>query len=91
MSQVVVTEDNLKSRRVKSGEQEKQIDLNSPFKKWLRSDITGFDPILAVFEIAVLPIVLSWYIIGAIVKYAIYVSIGFSRLIGSILGNTKAL
>ncbi len=90
MSQVVVTEDNLKARRIKSGDQEKNIDRDGLFNKWRRSDITGFDPVAAIVGVALLPVLVSWYIIGMIVKVAIYVAIGVSRAVGALIGrNTK--
>jgi len=91
MSQVVVTEDKLKSRRIKSGEQERQIDRESGFDKWKLSDVTKFDPVAAVLGLVALPVVLSWYVIGLVVKLAVYVGIGISRLVGVLIGNNKAL
>lgn len=90
MSQVIVTEDNLKNRRLKSGAQERQIDREGQFQQWRRSDITGFDPFLLLFQIVMLPLVFSWYLIGLLVKFAIYVSIGTSRAIGALLGPSKS-
>jgi hypothetical protein len=90
MSQVVVTEDNLKARRLKSGDQEKNIDREGLFNKWRRSDITGFDPIAALVGVAALPVLVSWYIIGTIVKVAIFAAIAVSRAVGALIGrNTK--
>ena len=90
MSQVVVTEDSLKARRLKSGDQEKNIDREGLFNHWRRSDISGFDPVAAAVGVAALPVLVSWYIIGTIVKIAIYVSIGVSRFVGILIGrNTK--
>jgi hypothetical protein len=91
MSQVIVTEDNLKQRRQKSAESERQIDSEGAMNRWRMSDVTGFDPVAAAVGIAVLPIALSWYIIGALVKLAIYVSISVSRFVGSLIGRSKAL
>jgi hypothetical protein len=87
MSQVVVTDDSLKQRRLRSGEQERQIDREGQFKKWLKSDITGFDPIAALVGLAVLPVVAVWYLIGFLMKFSIYIGIGFSRLLGSLLSS----
>ena len=89
MSQVVVTDDSLKQRRQRSGEQELQIDREGQFKKWLKSDITGFDPIAAVIGLAVLPVVAIWYVLASLVRLSIYASIAFSRLLGSLIGTTK--
>ena len=91
MSQVVVTDDNLKSRRIKSGEQERQIDRESGFDKWKLSDVTKFDPVAAGLGLVALPVALSWYVIGLVVKFAVYVGIGISRLVGVLIGNNKAL
>lgn len=89
MSQVVVTDDTLKQRRLRSGEQERQIDREGQFKKWLKSDITGFDPVAAVIGVAVLPVVAIWYFLASLVRLAVYVSITFSRVVGSIVGSMK--
>lgn len=91
MSQVVVTEDNLKARRLKSGDQEKNIDREGLFNKWRRSDITGFDPIAALVGVAALPVLVSWYIIGTMVKVAIFVVISVSRAVGAVLGRNSGL
>lgn len=87
MSQVVVTDDNLKQRRLRSGDQERQIDRESQFKKWLKSDITGFDPVAALVGLAVLPVVAVWYALASLVKLSVYVAIGFSRVLGSLIGS----
>jgi hypothetical protein len=90
MSQVVVTEDALKARRIKSGDQERKIDREGLFNQWRRSDITRFDPVAALVGVAALPVLVSWYIIGTVVKVAIYVAIGISRVLGALIGrNTK--
>jgi hypothetical protein len=89
MSQVVVTADSLKARRLKSGEREEQIDREGEFDKWRIASIAGFDPIAAAVGLAVMPIVISWYIIGFFVKFAIYVAISVSRVVGHLLGAKK--
>lgn len=89
MSQVVVTEDSLKQRRLRSGEQERQIDRESQFKKWQLSDITGFDPIAALVGVAVLPVVAIWYVLSFLVRIAVYIGIGFSRALGALIGPMK--
>ena len=91
MSQVIVTEDNLKQRRQKSAESERKIDSEGAMSQWRMSDVTGFDPVAAAVGLAVLPVALSWYIIGGLVKLAIYVAISISRLVGALIGRTKAL
>jgi hypothetical protein len=82
MSQVVVTVDALKNRRVASAEKENQIDREGEFEKWRLASISGFDPVAATVGALMLPIAASWYLIGFVVKAAIYVAIAFSRLVG---------
>jgi hypothetical protein len=91
MSQVVVTDDKLKSRRDQSAKKELQIDREGQFSKWRMSDITKFDPIAAAIGIALLPVFFSWYLIGLLVKVAVYVGAGFSRLIGLLIGKSKTI
>ena len=87
MSQVVVTTDSLKNRRDASAEKEAQIDREGEFEKWRLASISGFDPIAAAVGALMLPIVASWYLIGFVVKAAIYVSIAFSRAIGLLISK----
>lgn len=91
MSQVIVTDDKLKSRREQSARKELQIDREGQFSKWKMSDITKFDPVAAGVGLALLPIFLSWYLIGLVVKMAIYVGAGISRLIGLSIGKSKSI
>lgn len=91
MSQVIVTDDKLKSRRAQSARKEMQIDREGQFAKWKLSDITKFDPIAAGIGVALLPVFLSWYLIGLIVKLAIYIGIGISRVIGISIGKSKSI
>jgi hypothetical protein len=91
MSQVVVTDDKLKSRRDQSAKKELQIDREGQFAKWRMSDITKFDPIAAAIGIALLPVFFSWYLIGLLVKVAVYAGAGFSKLIGLLIGKSKTI
>ena len=91
MSQVVVTDDKLKSRRDQSAKKELQIDREGQFAKWRMSDITKFDPFAAAIGIALLPVFFSWYLIGLLVKVAVYAGAGFSRLIGLLIGKSKTI
>lgn len=91
MSQVVVTDDKLKSRRDQSAKKELQIDREGQFAKWRMSDITKFDPIAAAIGIALLPVFFSWYLIGLVIKVAVYVGAGFSKLVGLLIGKSKTI
>jgi hypothetical protein len=91
MSQVIVTEDKLKARRAQSARKEMQIDREGQFSKWQLSDITKFDPVAAGIGLALLPVFVSWYLIGLVIKLAVYVGIGISRVIGLSIGKSKSL
>ena len=88
---MIVTDDKLKSKREQSARRELQIDREGQFAKWKLSDITKFDPIAAAIGLALLPIFFSWYLIGLIVKVAVYVGAGISRLIGLSIGKSKSI
>ena len=61
MSQVVVTQDALSSKREKSRKQELAIEKNEQFSHWLLSDISSKkSPIMAVLGIAFLPVAVFW-------------------------------
>lgn len=91
MSQVVITDDKLKARRAESARKEMQIDRESQFSKWRLSDITKFDPVAAGIGVALLPVFMSWYLIGLLVKIAIYFGISVSKAIGLSIGKSKSV
>lgn len=91
MSQVIVTHDKLKSRREQSARRELQIDREGQFVKWQLSDITKFDPVASAIGLALLPVFFSWYLIGWIVKLAIYIGAGISKSIGTLIGKSKVI
>jgi len=90
MSQVVVTDDKLKVKREASKSRERAIDIEGEMAKWRLSDITGFDPVAAAVGLAVLPIALSWFVIGTVVKAAIFVVIAFSQIVARMIGKTAS-
>jgi len=91
LSQVVVTDDKLKDKRDQSREQERRIDVRSVTKKWLRSDISGRDPIATAVGIAVLPIVAIWSFLGAFITVML-LAVRFLMVgIGKVVGGTKSI
>ncbi len=60
MSQVIVTNDNLKEKRTQSSEQEHQIDRDAVVMRWRLSSVTGKSPVLAVIGLLFLPVALFW-------------------------------
>jgi hypothetical protein len=91
MSQVIITEDKLTARRQKSAESERKIDIEGAMSRWRMSNVTGFDPVAAAVGIAVMPIAFIWFLIGSLVKLAIYISISVSRFVGALIGRSKKL
>ncbi len=89
MSQVIVTKDNITPRRVTSATQEHKIDREGQFKRWRRNDITGFDPIAAAAGIAMLPVLAIWWVFSWAAEIAVFVAIGVSRLVSTIVGPMK--
>ena len=85
MSQVIVTEDNVKTRRMNAAGQEHKIKTDSGLEKWKRSDVVGFDPIKTAIGIAVLPIVALWGLILGFISYAFGIVAAMFRMIGKIL------
>ena len=91
MSQVIVTNDELKSRREKSRDQERQIERESGFAKWRRSDITGRDPKLAVISMALMPVFGLWTLLGVVMVAMLELSKSLFRVLGQLAGGTKSL
>ena len=89
MSQVIVTNDDLNSRRSTAAEQEKRIPVEGEFAKWQRSDVVGFDPIKSAVGLAVLPIVAIWGFILGCISVAFGFAAVLSRVVGSIFGRKK--
>ena len=85
MSQVIVVDDILKTRRQKSAEQEHRIKTDSGLAKWQRSDVVGFDPVKTAVGFAVLPIVGLWGLILGALGFAFGVAASIFRLAGKII------
>jgi hypothetical protein len=90
MSQVIITDDNLKSKRTASATQEHAIDREGQFLKWRRNDITGFDPIAAAAGLAMAPVVFLFWIISMTAHVAIYFTLIVSKIVGKIVGPMKS-
>lgn len=77
MSQVIITEDQLKDRRQQSAAQEHKINRDGVVARFRKSDVTGFDPIKKAIGLAALPIVAIW----SAILFAIGLAIGISGVI----------
>lgn len=86
MSQVIVTNDQLKPKREKSRAQEQRIDRESQFGRWRRSDITGPDPVAKLIGVAAMPILALWGLLvglmGVIVAAVNFLFKGLGKLVG---------
>lgn len=86
MSQVIVTKDNLSSKREKSASQEHRITTDDGIRKWRRNDITGSDPVARLLGLAALPILGLWGLLCGVMAFIVtvvnYVFKGLGRLIG---------
>ena len=90
MSQVIVTEDNLKEKRAKTAEQERNIDRDSYLTKWKKStDATKFNPAIAVIGVVVLPIVGFWAFILLLLSTCLTVFVGIMRGLGMLLSSFR--
>ena len=91
MSQVVVTDDNLKVLRERSRAQEHRIKTEEGFQHWRRSDVTGSDPAAKAIGFAVLPILGLWAILGIIGTIMVEIVNAVFRLLGSVVGGKKSV
>ncbi len=81
MSQVIVTEDQLKDKRLKSGAQERAIERESGFDQWRRSDVTKADGFKRVVGLGTYPIVALWSVLLGLIYLVVQV---FKVAIGAI-------
>lgn len=89
MSQVIVTKDNLQTRRDQSASEEHKIDREGQFDRWRRNDITGFDPIETAAGIAMVPVLAIWWVFSIVVKVAVFVAVVVGRVLGLVVGRWK--
>jgi hypothetical protein len=89
MSQVIVTQDKLKSSRAKSAAQEHKIDREGRFNRWRRNDISGFDPVAAGAGVLAAPVLAVFWIFSKIAQVAIYAALLVSKVVGKIVGPMR--
>ena len=91
MSQVIVTNDEFKSLREKSAQQEHRISREDEFGRWRRNDITGHDPKLTVIGLALLPVVGLWALLGSVMTAMLRLAAALFRVLGQMAGGSKNL
>ncbi len=85
MSQVIVEEDSLKTKREKSRELEKKIQIESAHQKWHLGGTAGVGALAKLIAIASLPVIALWTTIGFIIGAAFKIIGGFFRFLGGLL------
>lgn len=85
MSQVIVTDDVLRSKREESRRQEHKIDRESAFAHWRKNDIvTRRDPIAALIGVAALPVVAAWSFVAGCLTLSFSVMLGIFKVLGKV-------
>ncbi len=91
LSQVIVTNDDLKKQREKSAEQEHRIDREGQFSHWKKNDITGKDLVATVIGFAVLPIVGLWAFLTGIMTVMLSICRFAFKALGAVFGGKKRI
>ena len=91
MSQVVVTHDSLSQKRIKSRDQEHKITVDAAFSRFLRTDITGSDPIAKLAGLAVMPILALWGLLVGVMTLMVTIVNYLFKGLGRVIGGTKSL
>jgi hypothetical protein len=91
VSQVIVTNDNLRERRQRTRGQEAKIDRESAMARFRFGDITGRDPVEILIGVALLPVVAFWAFITAISTVALYFMRLLLAVLGKIVGGSRNL
>jgi hypothetical protein len=91
VSQVVVTEDKLSSRRQESRIQEHRITQDPRLAKWRMNDISGKDPVAMVLGIAFLPILAAWSGLLAVMMLMLTFLRYLFKGLGMMIGGSKSL
>ncbi len=91
MSQVVVCQDSLESKRIESLKQEKKITLNKDFSYWQRSDATKTLLVERLIVILFTPVVLFWSLLLFSAGAALAFSLLLFKVLGQVAGFLKRL
>jgi hypothetical protein len=92
LSQVIVTNDQLKPQRDLTRWQERDIDRDGQFKRWKRSDIVSRgDPVKILIGLAVLPVLALWGILAGIMAVAVAIVNFVFKGLGAVVGGKKNL
>lgn len=91
MSQVIVTDDNLKKQREQSAEQEHRIDREGQFQRWRKSDITGKDLVATAVGFAVLPVVGLWAFLTALIAGMLTICRFAFKALGAVIPGKKRI
>jgi hypothetical protein len=89
MSQVIVEEDNLKEKRLKSKGEESRIRIDTTFKKWQNPNSKLVDLIQKGVGVAVLPVALIWGGMSAVLGLLMGAVAQIFHFVGGFFGTKK--
>ncbi|MGE0174392.1 MAG: hypothetical protein AB7T49_16470 [Oligoflexales bacterium] len=90
MSQVIVEEDNLKDKRLKSKTEEARIQVDSAFKKWQNPSGAMLNLIQKGAGIAALPVALFWTAMSAVLGILMGIVAQIFHLFGALCRGNKS-
>ncbi len=82
MSQVILVNDNLKDKRLRSRQQEQKIDRTSQFNHWRKNDITKPNPLLRLAGLVFVPVVAFWSLLWALIGMSLGAVLVVFKFIG---------
>lgn len=89
MSQVIIEEDQLKEKRLKTREQERRIDRESVHAKWQIGGTAGLSFIARAAGIALLPVALLWAGFIALISLAFRIVGRLFQVLGKLVGGER--
>ncbi len=89
VSQVIVTDDKLKTQRERSGAQEHKITVDASFARFRRNDVTKQDPAATLLGYVCLVLFGIWTLVSWVVLEILAVVL--FRPLGKILGGSKSI
>lgn len=87
MSQVIVTNDDFKQKRLRSREQEKQIAKEAMYQRWRKMDVNTFRPLAIAIGIATIPVVAFWGLLLGLMGFALSIFTVILKTAGKLAGN----
>lgn len=90
MSQVIVEEDKLKEKRLRSAQEEHLIQRETEHQKWLATNTFGLSAIAKGAAVVFLPVALFWAALSFLMTAILRILATVFRFIGVFFGGTKS-